>query len=120
MAFLEACAFSAMHVFPYSVRPGTRAAELPGQCEPSVKKARARRAGALARAMKQTFLQARVGETHEVLFEQTKNGVSTGLAGNYCRVCVPQAGLRNRLLPVRVTGVGDGVLLGELLPPARS
>ena len=47
LAFLEECRFAAMHVFPYSIRPGTKAADMP-QVPGPVKEERAARAGALA------------------------------------------------------------------------
>ena len=42
LAFIEKCAFAQMHVFPYSIRPGTKAAGMPGQIEKE-RKGRARR-----------------------------------------------------------------------------
>ena len=48
LAFLSRCAFSAMHIFPYSRRSGTPAASMPGQCPNAVKQARARQAAQLA------------------------------------------------------------------------
>ena len=48
LTFVERCAFTAMHIFPYSRRTGTPAADLPGQVPRGVKEERARRAAALA------------------------------------------------------------------------
>ena len=47
LAFIEKCAFSAMHVFPYSRRPGTPADKMPGQLTAAVKSRRAAEAHAL-------------------------------------------------------------------------
>ena len=56
LAFLEECRFAAMHVFPYSIRPGTRAADMP-QVPGPVKEERAARAGALAARLHREFLE---------------------------------------------------------------
>ena len=50
--FVRRCAFSAMHIFPYSRRTGTPAAALPGQVPKAEKEARARRAAAVAEELR--------------------------------------------------------------------
>jgi threonylcarbamoyladenosine tRNA methylthiotransferase MtaB len=81
-----------MHIFPYSVRPGTKAAAMENQVEKSVRLARAREARALAKAMERRYLESCVGKTLSVLFEREKDGISTGHAGNYCQVSVEKNG----------------------------
>ncbi len=56
LALCAALPLSYAHVFPYSKRPGTRAAALPAQVAPEVKKQRAAELRALAAAKKQAFL----------------------------------------------------------------
>ena len=56
LAFVEKCAFSAMHIFPYSRRAGTPAAAMPGQVPNVVKEERAHRAGELARRLEEAYL----------------------------------------------------------------
>ena len=114
MDFIRRCAFSAMHVFPYSPRPGTAAAAMPDQIEKSVKHERARTAGAAAQDMKRAFLESCVGSVQDVLFETGSGGWSQGHAGNYAEVAVNTSGLHNRMLPVLITGVNDDILLGKL------
>lgn len=115
MGFIEKCAFSAMHVFPYSRRPGTRADRMPDQIPKEVKARRCREARLLADAMGRTYRAGCVGQTLQVLFETEREGVSTGHAGNYTEVSVAAAGLRGRLLDVRITGVRGNTLLGQLV-----
>ena len=57
-----------------------------------------------------------MGDVHSVLFEQPKAGCFFGHAGNYAGVLVPAEGrdLHNQIKDVRITGVGDSVLLGEI------
>ena len=114
LAFLEECRFAAMHVFPYSIRPGTRAADMP-QVPGPVKEERAARAGALAARLHREFLEGCVGETYSVLFEQPVAGRYGGHAPNYMEVAVPGGeNLHNQVLPVRITGTDGEILLGEV------
>ena len=101
LAFLARCAFAAMHVFPYSSRPGTKAAELK-QVDKATREARAARAAEAARAMKAAYLARCVGKTLDVLFEGGAETGSVGHAPNYMEVCVEHDGLQNELRPVRI------------------
>ena len=109
LAFLSRCAFADMHVFPYSVRPGTKAAELP-QVEKQAREERAARAAAAAREMKAAYLARCVGKTFPVLFE--RGGV--GHAPNYAEVAANGKGLHNELRPVRILRSDGERLYGEL------
>ena len=114
LAFLEECRFAAMHVFPYSIRPGTKAADMP-QVPGPVKEERAARAGALAARLHRAYLEECVGRTYPVLFEQPVAGRYGGHAPNYMEVAVSGGeDLHNRVLPVRITGTDGEILWGEL------
>lgn len=115
LEFIQKCAFSAMHIFPYSIRPGTPAADMEGQVDKKTKAERAKRAKALAGKMRQEFLNRCVGTVQEVLFETEAKGISKGHAGNYCLVEVYQKGLKNRLCLVRIAAAAEGGLVGEVL-----
>ena len=114
LAFAERCAFTAMHVFPYSRRPGTPAADLPGQIPTAEKEARARRAIALGERMEGRWLAGQVGKTLPVLFEEEKDGLWQGHAPNYALVRAPGETLHNRVLNVKLTGAEGSALLGEI------
>ena len=114
LAFVEKCSFSAMHVFPYSRRPGTPAAAMPGQVPKGEKEGRARRAIALAARMERRWLEGQVGRTLPVLFEEEKDGCWQGHAPNYALVRAKGEGLHNRLLDVEVTGAEGEALIGAL------
>ena len=114
--FLRRCAFSAMHIFPYSRRPGTPAASMPGQVTAAVKEERAHRAALLAREMERAYLESWVGRTVPVLFEEEREGLWRGHTARYAEAAVPSGeDLHNQLRSVRVTGVGEQGLLGELI-----
>ena len=113
--FIRQCAFSAMHIFPYSKRPGTPAASMPGQVPNAVKEARAREAGAAAARMERRSLEQ--WKRVEVLFEEEKDGLWWGHTTRYCKVGVESGeNLHNQLRQVDVTGVAGNALMGELAP----
>ena len=111
--FIRACGFAQMHIFPYSVRPGTPAAKME-QVPKSVKEERARRAAAAAEEMRSAYLQGCVGRVYPVLFEQPKGDKFFGHASNYMEVLVDGADLHNTVKNVRVTSTDGDVLYGEI------
>ena len=114
--FIQKCAFSAMHIFPYSKRPGTPAAKLPGQVRNAVKEERAHRAAQIARTMQDTYLDSWVGETVPVLFEEEREGLWRGHTTRYCEVEVQSVQpLHNQLRQVQITGHAGGALQGVLV-----
>ena len=114
--FIQKCAFSAMHIFPYSKRPGTPAAKLPGQVLNAVKEKRAHRAAQIARTMQDTYLDSWVGETVPVLFEEEREGLWRGHTTRYCEVEVQSVQpLHNQLRQVQITGHAGGALQGVLV-----
>ena len=115
LAFIRQCAFSSMHIFPYSRRPGTPAAAMEGQIQKSVQEDRAHRAAAVADEMEQNYLTRLVGSTLPVLFEEEKGGLWQGHAPNYVAVRANGHDLHNCLRNVRITGVEGSSLLGEIL-----
>lgn len=113
LSFIEKCGFAAMHIFPYSIRPGTKAAAME-QVPSAVKERRAGRAAQAAETMRQAYLQGCVGRVYPVLFEQEKDGYYTGHAPNYCEVGVRANDLHNKVLDVKITGIIGEMLIGEL------
>jgi threonylcarbamoyladenosine tRNA methylthiotransferase MtaB len=84
--FCKKIAFSKMHVFPYSVRPGTQAAEMPDRTEPRIIRERTAKLLELSDAMSLAFHKTYISKKAVMLVEQSKNGAYEGLTGNYVRV----------------------------------
>ncbi len=79
-----------LHVFPYSKRPGTRAAVMPDQVQDSVKTERVARLEALSYDLHAAFVAANKGLPERVLWESSvKGGLMFGYTGNYIRVEKP-------------------------------
>ena len=113
LAFIRRCGFAQMHIFPYSVRPGTKAAAM-RQLTGAVKEDRAARAAVVAEEMHKEYLQSCVGKVFPVLFEQEKEGRFAGHAPNYMEVLAQGEELHNVVRNVEITAVENGSLVGEI------
>jgi threonylcarbamoyladenosine tRNA methylthiotransferase MtaB len=107
-AFLQALQPSYLHVFPYSKRPNTPAAEMPQTPSAQISD-RARRLGTLCAALHADFYKKNTGKTGSVLFESArKNGYMFGFSENYVKAALPyDAALVNKVVRVRMSGVGE-------------
>ena len=114
---METCTragFARMHVFPYSERAGTRAAEMEGSVPRHVREERARELIALGHRLEVQALASRVGRMEDVLIEETDGeGRGTGYTGGYMRAHVSGA-QPGEIVHVRVTGTEGGELTCEL------
>lgn len=88
VSLLENLPFSDLHVFPYSSRPGTRAAGMPGHLPAQVVTERAARLRSIAEMKKKAFLERNIGCSQRVLIQKADSatGLSKGLSRNYLTV----------------------------------
>ena len=115
LSFIRQCRFADMHIFPYSRRPGTPAAEMPGQLPNAVKEERSHRAIAVAQDMSETYRRGLIGTAQAVLVEGMEGEHSVGHAMNYVKIYIPGAYPRNEIQTVAVKSLyGDGVT-GEVI-----
>ena len=114
LEFIRKCGFADMHIFPYSRRPGTPADKMPGQHDNATKEERSRRAIAVAEQMSHTYRENLIGTTQEVLFEEQEGEFFAGHAPNYVKIYAPGKKLHNEIRTVRITGLYQEGLLGEL------
>lgn len=112
--FLRDCRFSAVHIFPYSVRPNTPAARMDHQLPKQVKEERAHRAAQVAEMLKHEYLAGLLDTTLPILFEEEKEGFWRGHAPNYVPVLSRGESLHNQLRNVHITGISGGALLGDI------
>ncbi|MCL2248962.1 MAG: tRNA (N(6)-L-threonylcarbamoyladenosine(37)-C(2))-methylthiotransferase MtaB [Oscillospiraceae bacterium] len=112
LEFLEEANFSTMHIFPFSPRPRTKAAEMQNQVEKPVSKERAKAATETANQSAKKFKETQIGKTAEVLFEQKKDGHSTGHTTNYIEVKVKGEYKRNSIKKIKLTGIENNKMTG--------
>ena len=114
LEFLKTCGLSMFHIFPYSRRKGTPAADMPDQIPNAVKERRAAEAASAAAELEAAYHASMLGTTQQVLFEQEEDGLYAGHAMNYVKVYVQTADLHNEIRAVRITELCRDGVFGEL------
>ena len=122
-SFAASVGFSSMHVFPYSIRPGTSAAYLDGQVEDAKKRERTGEMLELAAAAARDFRLGALGQTRSVLWEPAKRpkpdesgGVWSGLTDNYLRVRTHSGrDLGNVITGARLTALEEDWVISEVV-----
>ena len=113
--FIDEIGFAKVHIFPYSKRSGTKAAQMENQILKSVKQQRERLLCEIERKNRMEFMSRFVNKTVYVLTERCENGVCSGFTENYIHVEFNgKADLCNTVAAVRVLRVTDGGLVGEV------
>ena len=122
LAFAEEIGFAKVHVFAYSRRPGTKAYDAPDQVPEKVKGERSRRMIACTLRTQAEFLEAQVGKTEKVLFEQAaEENVYEGYTRNYTPVRVFSAcPISGQVLQVKLTEAKEQFCFGEMSVPKKS
>jgi len=111
LKFAEKIAFSHIHVFPYSIREGTKAALMGGQLDKATKEERVKKMSAVAQKTRETFINSVLGKNYPVLFEQeVASGIYAGYTPNYIPVRVKsEENLSHKIADVTLTAemIGD-------------
>ncbi|MDX1707657.1 MAG: tRNA (N(6)-L-threonylcarbamoyladenosine(37)-C(2))-methylthiotransferase MtaB [Desulfobacterales bacterium] len=119
--FVQALPVSYLHVFPFSVRPGTPAANYTGKVAPEIIKQRCAHMRCLGDAKRRDFNQRFIGLHKRVLFESARHSATghlKGLTSNYLTVLVDaDDAYMNQLSAVRLTERFDGALRGVIGQP---
>ena len=113
LEFLEKVAFSDVHVFPYSRRPGTPADKMPNQIDRAEKARRSKQARAVAKATRRTYLESAVGTVLPVLFETEEDGYWQGHSDTYVLIRAKGDKLRGLVKDVEITGIFGEMLVGK-------
>ena len=118
-ALLEALPVAYLHVFPFSPRPGTPAADYPDKVSPLVIKHRCERIRTLGNAKRNDFYNRFVGQELEILIETTRHrptGLLKGLSSNYIPILVDDDDRhKNKLVVVCTQKRIDDALLGNII-----
>ena len=105
--------FSKLHVFPYSMRYGTRAASME-QVKDSVKDERTHRLLLLSKELELNYMHKFLGKTLDVLIERSKNNVSTGHTSNYLQVKIKGEVASGEIVPVLIEKEEYPFLIGKV------
>lgn len=115
LEFVRRIGFAEMHVFPYSVRPGTKAAAMPQQVIRAVKERRAAEVQAAAERMQTAYLDAQIGKTLPVLFETAQGDMWQGHSDNYCEVLAAGDGLHGIIKNVQIIRREGKKIVGNIV-----
>lgn len=111
---IEFLPFSYLHVFPYSLRPGTEAVMMRPHVPDSVKKQRALMIREIGNQKRLYYMKNQTGKVLDVIVEKRLDDGYLGLSGNYLRIKILSETLPLRdLVSIRVSEMTDGKLLGH-------
>lgn len=120
IAFAEKIKFAKIHVFPYSVRSGTKAAAMEGQLCERIKTQRAKKLKLVGEKLSENFNKSMVGKTVPVLFERENNpDFHQGHTPNYTLVKIPiknfEKSLRRTIFYVKIVDSRNDCCIGEFI-----
>lgn len=84
--FIKKVNFSKLHVFPYSIREGTKAALMPNQIDNNIKKERVNKLLKLSKELEVNYMNKYINKEIKVLIETFNNGIIEGHTSNYLLV----------------------------------
>ena len=104
--------FSKIHVFPYSKRDGTKAANME-QVDPQKKKERVRELLKLSKELETKYMNKFIDKDLEVLIERSKDGYSLGHTTNYLSVKIPGEHQSGEFVKVKINSIEYPFCIGE-------
>ena len=114
--FLKKIKFYKMHIFKYSIRKGTKAAEMKNQVLAEVKEDRSNKLLELSDRYEKEYLESYINKEIEVLFEDKENEFWQGHTSNYLVVKVKsEQDLNNRIIKVKLNEVDGLALIGKII-----
>ena len=119
--FLKEIKFYKMHIFKYSPRKGTKAAQMSGQVDGKIKEERSQKLIELSNINQKSYNEQYVGKKVEVLFEEQKNGIYKGHTKNYILVHCKSINdtknskrIENEIISVKCIKACEEYLIGDV------
>ena len=113
--FLKKIKFYKMHIFPYSQRKGTKAAQMTNQIDNKIKEARSKKLIELSNKNEISYLENYIGKKMEVLFEQSDELWTKGHTSNYLEVKIPKnEAMENEIKLVEIIQREGTELIGDV------
>ncbi len=111
--FVKRVGFEKVHVFPYSIRPGTPAARMENQIDKSEKERRAAVMSEACENIRKAYLENQKGKILEVLIEEYHNGFAQGYTANYTPVKISCNENLYGITKAKITAVDGDFCVGE-------
>ena len=113
--FVKQIQFSKIHIFPYSVRKGTKAENMPNKIPKSIKLNREKILSNLEREHRLNFNKNMIGKTVSVLVENCNNGICNGFSKNYINIHFKGTeNLCNDIINVKINDANENSLYGVI------
>lgn len=104
-----------MHIFKYSPRKGTKAAEMKEQIDGNIKEERSQKLIELSEKNEKEYNKSYLGKEVEILWEEEKNGYYQGHTKNYILACTKsQENIENRIIKAKCTNIQNNYILVEV------
>lgn len=114
---IETCkkiGFAKIHVFPFSLRNGTKAEELPNHLSNEEKKKRSRKLLEVSKELEKNYFSKFIGKSESVLIEQYKDGYSYGHTGNFLNVKIEGKLEHNKFYDILITDISYPYCIGKI------
>lgn len=114
---IETCkkiGFAKIHVFPFSLRNGTKAEKLPNHLSNEEKKKRSRKLLEVSKELENNYFSKFIGKSESVLIEQYKDGYSYGHTGNFLNVKIKGKLEHNKFYDVLITDISYPYCIGKI------
>ncbi len=116
LAFAKEIGFEKVHVFPYSIRPGTPAAKMTDQVEKSEKSRRAAIMIEETEKVRAEFLKEQIGKVLEILPEEFHGNSVQGYTANYTPVkIIGINSIPEGIIKAKITAVNGDLCIGEII-----
>ncbi len=107
--------FAKIHVFPFSLRKGTKAEELPNHIENGLKKKRSRELLEISKELEIKYFNKFVNKEVEILVEEYKDGYSYGHTSNFLHVKIANKLKHNEFYKVKIINIDYPYCIGEII-----
>ena len=115
ISFCQKIGFSKIHVFPYSIRKGTKASTMPNQVENKIKKERVKRLIKISEEQQIKYHQKYLNKQAKVLIEESFDTYSVGHTENFIKVIVPKKLKENEFYDVIVSKIDVDTVTANLI-----
>ncbi|MCD6569560.1 MAG: MiaB/RimO family radical SAM methylthiotransferase [Deltaproteobacteria bacterium] len=112
--FVEGLDIAYMHIFPYSKRPGTKAARFKPDIDTAIKRQRVSKLRAISCEKRMRFALSQIGCKEDILVLNTNIKTSVGMTSNYLKVCLPGNMNTGDIVEVDIKAMKDSMLLGYI------
>ena len=107
--------FTKIHVFPFSLRSGTKAEDLPNHIENTVKKKRSRELLEVSKELEINYFSKFIDSEVEVLIEEYKDGYSYGHTSNFLYVKIKDELKHNNFYKVKIDKIDYPYCIGKII-----